>query len=47
MYSLYIGVDFVKIAASVIIISTIGAITDTAIAVSSPMRKFYYHNPPH
>ena len=45
MFSLYIGVDFVKITASVIIMSTIGAITDTAIAVSSPMREFYYHNP--
>lgn len=45
MFSLYIGVDFVKIGASVIIMSTIGAITDTAIAVSSPMREIYYHNP--
>lgn len=45
MFSLYIGVDFVKIAASVIIMSTIGAITDTAIAVSSPMREIYYHHP--
>lgn len=45
MFSLYIGVDFVKIAASVIIMSTIGAITDTAIAVSSPMREIHYHNP--
>ena len=45
MFSLYIGVDFVKIAASVIIMSTIGAITDAAIAISSPMREIYYHNP--
>lgn len=45
MFSLYIGVDFVKIGVSVIIMSTIGAITDTAIAVSSPMREIYYHNP--
>ncbi|WP_449537737.1 YibE/F family protein [Ferdinandcohnia sp. Marseille-Q9671] len=44
-FSLFIGVDFVKIGASVIIMSTIGAITDTAIAVSSPMREIYYHNP--
>ncbi|MCE4050968.1 YibE/F family protein [Bacillus sp. Au-Bac7] len=45
MFSFYIGLDFVKIAASVIIMSTIGAITDTAIAVSSPMREMQYHNP--
>jgi uncharacterized membrane protein len=45
MFSLYIGVDFVKIGASVIIMSTIGAITDAAIAISSPMREIYYHNP--
>ena len=41
----YIGVDFVKIGASVIIMSTIGAITDAAIAISSPMREIFYHNP--
>lgn len=44
-YSLYIGVDFVKIGASVIIMSTIGAITDAAIAISSPMREAFHHNP--
>jgi uncharacterized membrane protein len=45
IFSLYIGVDFVKIGAAVIIMSTIGAITDTAIAISSPMREIHYHNP--
>jgi uncharacterized membrane protein len=45
IFSLYIGVDFVKIGASVIIMSTIGAITDTAIAISSPMREIFNHNP--
>jgi uncharacterized membrane protein len=45
IFSVYIGVDFVKIGASVIIMSTIGAITDAAIAISSPMREIYYHNP--
>ncbi|MBU7595246.1 YibE/F family protein [Metabacillus halosaccharovorans] len=45
IFSLYIGIDFTKIAASVIIMSTIGAIIDTAIAVSSPMREIHYHNP--
>ncbi|QOR67838.1 YibE/F family protein [Cytobacillus suaedae] len=45
MFSLYIGIDFVKIASSVIIMSTIGAITDTAIAISSPMREIHFHHP--
>ena len=45
VFSLYIGVDFVKIAASVIIMSTIGAITDTAIAISSPMQEMFHHHP--
>ncbi|QCR32284.1 YibE/F family protein [Lysinibacillus sp. SGAir0095] len=45
MYSFYIGIDFVKIAVSVIIMSTIGAITDAAMAISSPMREMYYHHP--
>ncbi|MBM4761671.1 YibE/F family protein [Bacillus sp. B15-48] len=45
MFSYYIGVDFVKIGASVIIMSTIGAIIDTAISISSPMREIYHHNP--
>ena len=44
-YSLFIGVDFVKIGASVIIMSTIGAITDTAVAISSPMREAFHHQP--
>lgn len=45
VFSLYIGTDFVKIAASVIIMSTIGAITDAAMAISSPMFEMRYHNP--
>jgi uncharacterized membrane protein len=45
IFSLYIGVDFFKIGASVIIMSTIGAITDTAMAISSPMREMHNHNP--
>jgi len=44
-YSLYIGIDFVKIGASVIIMSTIGAIVDVAISIASPMREIYLHNP--
>ena len=45
IFSLYIGVDFVKIGASVIIMSTIGAITDVAISITSPMREIFNHNP--
>jgi uncharacterized membrane protein len=45
MFSIYIGVDFVKIGAAMIIMSTIGAITDVAISIASPMREIYYHNP--
>lgn len=44
-YSLYIGIDFAKIAISVVIMSTIGAITDAAIAISSPMQEMYSHQP--
>ncbi|MBM7603149.1 putative membrane protein [Metabacillus crassostreae] len=44
-FSLYIGVDFVKIGASMIIMSTIGAIIDVAISISSPMREMLIHNP--
>ncbi|WP_040226028.1 YibE/F family protein [Bhargavaea cecembensis] len=45
IFSLLIGVDFVKIAVSMIIMSTIGAITDVAIAISSPAREVFLHHP--
>src|SRR5690625_4325398 len=45
VFSLYIGVDFVRIGASMIIISAIGAITDISISVASPMREIFIHNP--
>lgn len=45
IFSLYLGVDFFKIGASVIIMSTIGAVTDIAISITSPMQEIYYHNP--
>ncbi|ETI69858.1 YibE/F family protein [Neobacillus vireti] len=45
IFSLYIGVDFVKIAAAVMIMAAIGAITDTAIAISSPMSEIFLHHP--
>lgn len=41
--SLYIGVDFVKIGASVIIMSTIGAIMDVAISIASSMHEVFKH----
>ncbi|MFD2133885.1 YibE/F family protein [Pseudogracilibacillus auburnensis] len=45
VFSLYLGVDFVKIGAAVIIMSTIGAITDVAISITSPMREIFRHHP--
>ncbi|MFD1737964.1 YibE/F family protein [Bacillus salitolerans] len=45
IYSLTIGIDFVKIATSMIIMSTIGAIIDIAISITSPMREAFYHHP--
>jgi uncharacterized membrane protein len=44
-FSLFVGVDFVKIGTSMIIMSTIGAIIDLSIPISSPMREIAYHNP--
>lgn len=44
MFSLYLGIDFVKIGAAMIIMSTIGAIIDVAISIASPMRELYNHN---
>lgn len=45
VYSIYIGVDFVQIAASVIILSTLGAIIDVAISITSPMQEIFHHHP--
>ncbi|WP_456274833.1 YibE/F family protein [Bacillus sp. AK031] len=44
-FSLFVGVDFVKIGASMVLMSTIGAIIDLSISISSPMREIHYHNP--
>lgn len=44
-YSLFIGVNFVKICASVIIMSTIGAITEVAISITSSMGETLNHHP--
>lgn len=43
-YSLHIGIDFVKIATAMIIMSTIGAIIDVAISITSPMQEIFTHN---
>ncbi|WP_342512069.1 YibE/F family protein [Sporosarcina sp. FSL K6-1522] len=45
MFSLHIGVDFVKIATSMVIMSTIGAIIDIAISITSPMSEIFHHHP--
>lgn len=45
LFSLYIGISFMELAAAVIIISTIGAITDISISITSPMREVHLHNP--
>lgn len=39
LFSLYIGVDFIRVSSSVIIMSTIGAITDVAISIASPLSE--------
>ena len=43
--SLYIGVDFMRVGASVIIVSTIGAMLDVAISITSSMYELDKHNP--
>lgn len=43
VFSLFIGVDLMKVTTSVIIMSTIGAITDMAISITSPMREIFHH----
>jgi len=45
VFSLYIGVDFVKIAAAVIIMSAIASIVDIAISIASPMQEVFHHHP--
>jgi uncharacterized membrane protein len=45
VFSMYIGVDFVKVGAAVIIMSTIGSITDIAISIASPMNELFKHQP--
>jgi uncharacterized membrane protein len=45
VFSLFVGIDFVKIGASVMIISTIGAITEVAISITSSMGETMKHHP--
>lgn len=45
VYTLYLGVDFVKIATAVVILSTIGAIIDVAISITSPMQEIFQQHP--
>ncbi len=44
-FNFYVGIDFLKIAISTIIMGSIGAITDTAISISSAMNELWKHNP--
>lgn len=43
-YSLYIGVDFLQVSAAVIVLTTIGAIVDVAISITSSMHEFFEQN---
>lgn len=45
IYQFYFGIDFAKITSSVILMSTIGAVTDEAISVASPMYELHRHAP--
>lgn len=44
IFSLYIGVDFIQISSAVIVMSTIGAITDVAISIASPLKEILMRN---
>src|SRR5699024_9697600 len=44
VYSLLISVDFVKIATSVLILITIGALTAMATSITSPTQETFQHN---
>lgn len=44
-FSLKIGIDFTQLFVMIVMISTVGAITDVAIAISSPMKEIVEHHP--
>jgi len=45
VYSIEVGVDFLKLATAVIILSTVAAIVDVSISITSPMAEIYKHHP--
>lgn len=45
MYSLKVGIDFVTISSCMIVMSTIGAINDTAMSIASGMNEVYHYDP--
>ncbi len=44
-FSLYVGIDFAKIAICTIIMGAIGAIIDISLSISSSMNELFLHNP--
>lgn len=44
VYSIEVGVDFLKLATAVIILSTVAAIVDVSISITSPMAEIYKHH---
>ena len=44
MYSLKLGLDFVTISISMVIMSTVGAVNDTAMSIASAMFEIKRHN---
>ncbi|WP_029267715.1 YibE/F family protein [Virgibacillus alimentarius] len=45
VFSLHVGVDFVKVGAAMVILTAIGSITDIAISIVSPMQELFHHQP--
>ncbi|HLU23495.1 MAG TPA: YibE/F family protein [Bacillaceae bacterium] len=45
IFSFYIGVDFIQIATSMIIMSTIGAIMEVAISIAASVHEIHNQNP--
>ncbi|MES9803775.1 YibE/F family protein, partial [Priestia megaterium] len=44
-FSLYVGIDFAKIAICTIIMGAIGAIIDISLSISSSMNELFVHDP--
>ncbi|HLQ73618.1 MAG TPA: YibE/F family protein [Bacillota bacterium] len=45
VYSLHLGIDFVKVTVAMIVMSTVGAIIDVAISITSPMQEIANQQP--